>query len=209
METPADAIMNTQHVQLDLIAEVFGGYYERGTAKDDPSGSHRLVLIGSIDSQAGHRLNLDHCPRFTPGKDPGPAVLRSGDLLIPARGDRHDIPLVDESLNEQPLVASSFLYLVRPTTPDVDPRYLAWWLNQRSAQSTLRGFTKGTKIPFLSVKSVRNLEIPVPVLSVQRRIAEVDGLAAREAAIMSQLISVRSRLYEAVTVQLALEGYGE
>lgn len=200
---PIGAFMSARTAQLDQIAEVFGGHYEKGAAKDEPSGTHRLVFIGSIDPGPGRRLLRDRCPRFTPAKDPGQALLRRGDLVIPARGERHDIALIDEPPDRRPLVAASFLHVIRVSDGDADPAYLAWWLNQPRAQTELRGRTRGTKIPFLSLGATRSLEVWLPSLDIQRRIAGFHALAIRETQIMTDLRDARSRLNDALAFRIA------
>lgn len=195
--------MATRTAQLERIAEVFSGHYEKGSAQDEPSGTHRLVFIGSIDPDPGHRLLRDRCPRFTPGKEPGDAVLRHGDLVIPARGERHDVALVDGHSGRRPLVAASFLHVIRVHDGDADPGYLAWWLNQPQAQAGLRDCTRGSKIPFLSLKATRALEVHLPPLDVQRRIAQFHRLAVQEFQIMTRLRDSRSRLNDALAHEVA------
>ncbi len=196
--------MTTRTAQLDQIAEVFSGHYEKGAAKDEPSGTHRLVFIGSIDPEPGHRLLRDRCPRFTPTKDPGDAVLQHGDLIIPARGERLDIAMIDEPPDSRPLVAASFLHVIRVNTDYADPRYLAWWLNQPQTQAVLRDRVRGTKIPFLSLRATRALEVHLPPLDIQRRIAEFHTLAVRESQIMTDLRDTRSRLNDALALHVAM-----
>lgn len=195
--------MVTRTVQLNQIAEVFSGHYEKGAAKDEPSGTHRLVFIGSIDPEPGHCLLRDRCPRFTPTKDPGDALLKQGDLVIPARGERLDIAMIDEPPDSRPLVAASFLHVIRVNTRDADPGYLVWWLRQPQAQAALRDRVRGTKIPFLSLKATRALEVHLPPLDIQRRIAEFHTLAVRESQIMTDLRDTRSQLNNALALQVA------
>ncbi len=189
-------------VRLDEIAEVFSGHYEKGAAKDEPSGTHRLVFIGSIDPGPGHRLLRDRCPRFTPAKDPGGAVLRGGDLVVPARGERHDVALIDGLVDRRPLVAASFLHVIRVSGGGADPAYLAWWFNQPRARAALRSCTRGTKIPFLSLKAARGLRVSLPPPAVQRRIAELYALSIRESEIMTDLRDTRARLNDALALRV-------
>ena len=162
------------------------------------------MFIGSIDPEPGHRLLRDRCPRFTPTKDPGDAVLQHGDLIIPARGERLDIAMIDEPPDSRPLVAASFLHVIRVNTDYADPRYLAWWLNQPQTQAVLRDRVRGTKIPFLSLRATRALEVHLPPLDIQRRIAEFHTLAVRESQIMTDLRDTRSRLNDALALHVAM-----
>tara|TARA_R110000744_G_scaffold362356_2_gene470404 strand:- start:21281 stop:21883 length:603 start_codon:yes stop_codon:yes gene_type:complete len=196
--------MTTRTAQLDQIADVLSGHYEKGSAKDEPSGTHRLVFIGSIDPEPGHRLLRDRCPRFTPNRDPGDAILRRGDLVIPARGERHDVAMIDEAIDRRPLVAASFLHVIRARSGDADPAYLFWWLNQPQAQAALRDRTRGTKIPFLPLKLTRALKVQLPSLDIQHRIAQFHTLAVRESQIMTDLRDARSRLNDALALHVAI-----
>lgn len=195
--------MNVRTEKLDQIADVFSGHYERGAGNDDPAGTHRLVFIASIDPSHDHGLLRDRCPRFTPTKDPRQAVLQPGDLVVPARGDRLDVALIREAPDRRPLVAASFLHVIRPHADQVDPGYLKWWFSQPTTQGKLGEFIRGTKIPFLPLKATRTLKVPVPSMSVQRQIADFYQLVIRESEILARIRELRFTLCNAVARRVA------
>lgn len=210
-ETPADVfimITTTTTKQLDQIADVFSGHYERGAGDDDPAGTHRLVLIASIDPTS-HALLRERCPRFTPTKAPRQAVLQHGDVVIPARGNRVSVALIGDTPDRRPLVAASFLHVVRPQPAAVEPAYLAWWFSSRQGQAQIRERGRGTKISFLPLRAARSLEIPLPPLDVQRRIAEIHQLADRESQIMDNVRRLRRDLSHALLHRIATGVHGE
>ena len=190
-------------VHLEQIARVFTGHYERGSGADDPNGTHRLVFIGSIDTGPGHRLRRDRCPRFTPKTDPAEAVLRPGDLALPARGRRQDIALIEDQGDARPLVAASFLHVIRPDPKRVDAGYLSWWLNQPHLQARLRAFVRGSNMPFLPLADTRTIEVVLPPFAVQRRVSELNRLSIRESEIVGALRELRSALTNALALRAA------
>jgi hypothetical protein len=110
---------------------------------------------------------------------------------------------VTEALDHRPLVAASFLHVVRPDSSAIEPGYLLWWFNHPQAQQQLANEAHGTKIPFLSLKSARSLRIPVPPVTVQRQIAELHNLAERESQIMGDLRRLRLKLNHALIRHIA------
>ena len=195
--------MQSTTVHLEQIARVFTGHYERGSGADDPSGTHRLVFIGSIDPGPGHRLRRDRCPRFTPKTDPADAILQPGDLALPARGERQDVALIDNQEDARPLVAASFLHVIRPDPDRVDAEYLAWWLNQPRMQGRLRAFVRGSNMPFLPLADTRMIKVTLPPLEVQRRVAELGRLSTRESEIVVLIRELRLALTNALALRAA------
>ncbi len=193
--------MNNQTVQLEQIADVFPGHYEKGSGADDPSGTHRLLFIGSIDPAPGHRVLLEKCPRFTPKTDPKDAVLHRGDLVIPARGQRQTVARIGKSIDDRKLIAASFLHVVRPRPKAVDPSYLAWWLNQPTVQSRIGALVRGSKMPFLPLSGTRGIRISLPPLDTQRRIAKVYALSISEHELATAIRDRRRQLADALALQ--------
>ncbi|NLX24247.1 MAG: restriction endonuclease subunit S [Phycisphaerae bacterium] len=197
--------MSNNTVHLEQIADVFPGHYEQGSGKDEHAGTHRLVFIGSIDPGPGHRLVPEKCPRFTPKLEPGDAILQSGDLIMPARGDRQDVAYLDAPPDARPLVAASFLHVIRPHRDALDPGYLAWWLNQPSVQARVAAFVRGSNMPFLPLEETRGIKVTLPSLGVQRRIAELYRLSIQEFDLTTAIREHRQRLIHALAFQ-AVQG---
>jgi len=194
--------MPTKTVKLEQIADVFAGHFEPGVGADDPRGTHRLVFIGSIDPGPAHRLLPSKCPRFTPNDDPGGAVLSVGDLVMPARGVRRDVALLEGHPHERPLVAASFLHVVRPHPAIVDAGYLAWWLNQPTVRTRLAALVRGSNMPFLPLEETRAIKVVLPPLELQRQIRELHRLSLREFEITTTLRRERRRLIDAISLQV-------
>lgn len=185
---------------LAAVAAVFAGSKERKAGPPPAShprdATHRLVKIRAIRSEAVPRVDVRQCPRFEPESDPAEKVLRSGDLLLPSRGDKRDVVLIETVADELPLVASGSLYVVRPRTELVEPGYLAWWLNSHKLQALLRDAARGSKVAFIPLRVVQDLPVPLPDLETQRATACYHRLAAREHEILSAIRDRRRQLVD-------------
>lgn len=189
--------------KLEDVADLYSGYHEKGLGDDDPSGTHLLVSIRSISPALGHPLIREECNRFTPSKDPGGALLCPHDLVLPARGNRHDVAYIHNAPDKQPLVASSIFHVIRTATADLIPSYLHWWLNAPETQALLVDMTKGSNIPFLAMKSTREIPVPIPPIETQVRIAELNTLTIREAELSAELRDLRYQLTQSIAQKIA------
>lgn len=197
--------MTNNTVQLEQVADVFPGHYEKGSGADDPGGTHRLVFIGSIDPAPGHRLLPEKCPRFTPKSDPKDAVLQADDLVIPARGERQTVARIADAVDDRPLIAASFLHVIRPRPTELDSGYLAWWLNQSAVQARIAGFVRGSKMPFLPLSATRAIRVNLPPLDTQRRIANLYTLSISEHELTTAIRDRRRQLADALALH-AVQG---
>ena len=71
-------------------------------------------------------------------------------------------------------MCNNFTSVIRPR-PEIDPRYLFWFLfNNHLTQNTLKYQNKTTGIINLQLERyVEELQIPLPPLTTQKRIAEI------------------------------------
>lgn len=68
-------------------------------------------------------------------------------------------------------VVGSTLAILRPTRPDIDTGYLGYFV--RSKATFLRKKCKGAVIPHIDARVLASIEIPLPPLSEQKRIAHI------------------------------------
>ena len=75
-------------------------------------------------------------------------LLKDGDVLFSAKGTKN-FAAVFENHNE-PSVASTSFFVIRPTDNKVLPQFLAWFLNNPTTQTLLKAQAIGTSIPSIS-----------------------------------------------------------
>lgn len=118
-------------------------------------------------------------------------LLKDGDVLFAAKGTKN-FAAVFENHNE-PSVASTSFFVIRPTDNKVLPQFLAWFLNNHTTQTLLKGQAIGTSIPSISKQVLENLEIPVPEIKTQRAIVEISKLRNKEKSLKLKIETLREK----------------
>lgn len=118
-------------------------------------------------------------------------LLKDGDVLFAAKGTKN-FAAVFENHNE-PSVASTSFFVIRPTDNKIMPQYLAWFLNNHTTQTLLKGQAIGTSIPSISKQVLENLEIPVPDIKTQRAIVEISKLRNKEKSLRQKIETLREK----------------
>ncbi|PNU21645.1 restriction endonuclease subunit S [Geothermobacter hydrogeniphilus] len=98
------------------------------------------------------------------------SMIRPNDVLVSIAGTIGRTALVPEGMQE--MNCNQAVAIVRPNTK-VDSRYLAKWLNSRGAESQILGKKVTATIANLSLSQIKSLELPLPPLPEQRRIAAI------------------------------------
>ena len=148
--------------------------------------------------------NLVHTDALTrvARRDAKPAQLvRAGDLVFRSRGQNQTVALLAEE-PEATMVAAPLLR-IRPDPRSVVPEYLFWWVNQPSSQRYLASNAKGTSIPMVSKQAMENLEVVLPPMDKQAKIAEIFRLACEEQRLAAELVQARTRHIHGILSQIA------
>ncbi len=118
-------------------------------------------------------------------------LLKDGDVLFAAKGTKN-FAAVFENHNE-PSVASTSFFVIRPTDNKVLPQFLAWFLNNHSTQTLLKGQAIGTSIPSISKQVLENLEITIPSIETQLAILQITQLRNREKSLKLKIEMLREK----------------
>ncbi|MCI7218421.1 N-6 DNA methylase [Parafannyhessea umbonata] len=96
--------------------------------------------------------------------------LRNGDLILSKNGAPFKVAVADVP-DDRTILANGNLYIIRLDTERVDPYYVAAFLASEDGKRSLECRVTGTTIPNLPLRNIRDLQIPVPAMETQRRIA--------------------------------------
>lgn len=118
-------------------------------------------------------------------------LLKNGDVLFAAKGTKN-FATVFENFNE-PSVASTSFFVLRPTDKKVLPDYLAWVLNSHTTQTLLKSQAIGTSIPSISKQVLENLEIAVPSIEMQNAILQITKLRNKEKSLRQKIETLREK----------------
>lgn len=115
---------------------------------------------------------------------------RPGDVLFRSRGDRNTAVVVAPDAKTA-AIAILPLMVLRPNRDLVEPRYLAWFINQPASQNYFARCAHGTRMRMIPKGCLDDLEVALPDIATQRLVVEIDMLARRERALMQQLADKR------------------
>lgn len=145
------------------------------------------------------RIKLEEIKRTTPeiAAQYRRATLRSGDLLITIVGTLGKIAVVPPELDGANITQSSARIRLAPKVAHL--RYVRQILRSPVAIRQYNYHRLGTGVPRLNIHHVRDLEIPLPSLPEQRRIADVldraEALRTKRRAALAQLDSLIQSIF--------------
>lgn len=183
-------------------AEVLPGFSIAGRMEHDPEGTHQVLVTRHLRDGVPYRFDRRDELRIIPRRDTAKYEVRTGDVLFMSRGTRNlawaiaDVPA--------PTIVPVSFYILRPR-PGLEARYLAWYLNERTAQAAVDQFRTGAGTPIVQRAAFERLEIVVPPLETQRGIAGLAELQARERDLCSRLVATTDRMQAATGRRIIAE----
>lgn len=172
----------------------------------DVKGSHLILQARDVDG-VNLSLRLENPVRFNPHLSPSDWVLRNGDVMFMARGFRNFSVLIKE-IPDNVLAAACF-FIVRPRTEKVIPEYLSWYLNQPPVERYLqRHIGRGVNMPVVQRAVLEGVDVPLPPLEIQRKVADLNELMGREMDLVVRLAEKRKMLIAGACLK-AVEGTRE
>ena len=150
---------------LGNVAQVFRG---KSVTTKDPNGSIGVVTISSIGEYELDYDGLDHLEEED--RKIANYLLQEGDVLLPARGTAIRTAVFHKQA--YPCIAHSNVIVIRPDAQKLDGTYLKIFLDSPMGNKLISGVQQGMTIMNISYKDLAALEIPVPPLDEQQRIAK-------------------------------------
>lgn len=175
---------------LKRVADVFGGV--RPPRQADLSAPLSEVRLLQPRDLAPGAIQWDMLPQLAANPD-SRHQLRPGDVLVQLRPAAVPATLVSVQ-PPNPVVVSNHIAVVRPEVRRVLPGYLASILNHPETKLRIQARTSGTTVPFLSLRSLKELELPLPSLANQKEVVEVDRLRRRFHDLTSKKTRLADRL---------------
>lgn len=127
-------------------------------------------------------------------------ILKEGDVLFVGKGNRLFSWCYHQK--DQPAVASSIFFVLRPDTHIVYPDYLAAFLNAPQSKAVFQQIGAGTNIFSIRKSELGAFQIPLPSMQQQMRIAALAQLHQQEIDLARQIIIQKKNLYTAIISNL-------
>lgn len=174
--------------KLADIASIRQGHPFRGAITAFPDGPVRVIQLKNLGAAGVHDPDDLLRTRLHPRK--APDWVQEGDVLLAARGT-HPLAVL---LCNPPLdtVCSPHLYVIRVSDHErVMPAFLAWQLNQETAQEQLRRQSAGSRQQSLRKVAIEELRVQLPPLLLQQRIVAIARAAQLEKCHCERMIAAR------------------
>lgn len=107
----------------------------------------------------------------------GKILSKKGDVLIPSTTTADAMGIaVARSLNEDNVIIGGDINIIRTENKFILSNYLAFLISNPPLKNILATYAKGVNILHISNSDIKNLEIPLPPLEVQKEIvSEIEG----------------------------------
>jgi hypothetical protein len=179
-------------MKLKNIAKIQSGYINRGKIEPIDTGSCLLMQAKDVDADKLY-YRTDALVRFDPkwsGKD---WFLEPGDILFMARGVRNYSILINKVPDS--VLAAACFFIVRVSKSEALPEYLWWYLNQSPVEKYLKRLSgRAVHMPVVRRTVLESIDIPLPPVQVQMRVADLTALMMKEQDLYEKLAEKRKYL---------------
>ena len=105
--------------------------------------------------------------------------LKKNDIIFKAKCAENSAALIEEDLADT-VATSHFLVLTVNNINQVDPAYLAMYLNSDFAQSYFKINAQGVTVPMIRLSTLEELDVKLPDIEKQREVAKAYQLLKDE-----------------------------
>lgn len=159
-----------------------------------PSGIGDVVYLQSKHFDENGNLHSTLHPDLIADGVSEKHLLRKGDVLFAAKGTKNFATVYAN--HNIPAVASTSFFVIRITSKNVLPEYLAWYLNHNTTQYIIKDNARGTAIPSIRKSVLEDLEISIPTIEKQRMVIKLSVLAKKENELRLTIIQLRKQLID-------------
>lgn len=180
-----------RRVLLREAAAICGGWRPDSRAEVNPRGPWFWIQLRDVGTDG--QVSLRTCERVQPRALPAEQTLEPDDVLLALRGR----PRAAIFHHDEPALAGEGLAVIRTDRSRLLPAFLVWWFSTEQAQREIRERSRGTTIPFLAMKELFELDLPLPPLALQNSILACAELVRREGEVLADLHRAYARLLTA------------
>lgn len=154
----------------------------------------------TVKDMTWERLDFDRCSRISERDfiraDAAGCVPRNGDVLFSKDGTVGKVHVVSEA---QRFAVLSSIAIMRPIAAQLDSKYLAHVLKSAEILGTAIQRKTGSAIRRIILKDLKAIEIPLPALAEQKRIAAIldaaDALRIKRLQAIAKLYLLRANVF--------------
>lgn len=175
--------------KLKDITEIHSGYLFKSKIEHIKDGDISLVQLRDVNDQG--MIDWENTSRIHLEKNNPKSSLKEGDVLFKAKSRYHTSALVS-NIGGRALATAHF-FILRVPRKSLLPGYLAWYLNQKPAQTYFKKVARGTRVLQVNKKLLGELEIIVPDKNTQQRIVKIDELFKKQKELENEIMNLREK----------------
>ena len=189
-------------MKVASLAEIIPGFVFRSGLNHDPQGRIAVVQASSINGES-LVLDLGSLRRTNEGPDRAKAFAQVGDILIASRGSATaGFKAAVLTCGDVPVLASSSVYILRPTSKRALPEYLALYINSALGQTQLAQLLVGGVTRAVRRADIEGFDLPIPDLSTQELLVKLHMNTQEQAKILHRRNTLNASIFEG-TLQIA------
>lgn len=163
-------------VQLGKISEdIFRGYQITSSevnemlVENEEEMNYKILEISNIndDGEICSELKMINSKE----KNLDRYLLRNGDIVISARGDKIKKCLINIPYDER-IIANGSINVIRVDLNKIKPLYLKMFLDSEKGNITLNNIKSGVTIPSINIGELQKVLVPCPPMDEQLKITE-------------------------------------
>ncbi len=185
--------------------KTYGGLSGK-SAKDFVSGDSPYVTFMEVLSNV--KLTKPPTAKVKIKSGESQNIVKKNDLLLNGSSETPEEVAIPTSVNfssDIPIYLNSFCFGYRPDTDDIDSDFLSYFLRSSEGREIIVQLAAGSTRYNISKRSFTNLELLLPPLPEQQRIARVLGDIDDEIATLEELVA-KKRLVKTAVMQQLLTG---
>ncbi len=167
---------NTSYMKkLGLVSQLIPGAAKSAFTVDTATGLVPVYLLmgKNLDFEGGLTTEDMKQEVLASAKNPERYILQEGDVLLMVRGSAMRAGFVSREVAEKRVVASANFIVIRPDKNEIQGEVIVAYLNSVIGQKKLLSLSMGAVIQHIPASSLREMEIPVPALTVQKKISDI------------------------------------
>ena len=148
-----------------VIADLFRGYQitkqqlKEMRVENIEKANYKILEIGSINNEG--EIFLDLTMINSKGKNFDRYLLKDGDIVLTARGDKIKVAYIEIKTNER-IIANGSINVIRVNKEKINPKYLKIFFESEVGKRTLENIKIGYTTPSLNTGDLKNITIPCP-----------------------------------------------
>lgn len=176
-------------MKLNKIAEIRQGYQFRKKVNFVLDGEIKVLQMIDVENNL---FSYNSLLRIKYEETLRKHFLQKDDILFCTRGsNNYNILLKDDVLN---LIAVSQFLVITPQKNKIVPAFLSWYLKQPKIIAYFNAHRLPSTVPLINKKVLEDLNIELPPLIIQQKIAKTTTLMLEEKRLVKEIYSKKEKM---------------